>query len=160
MRPRVPLVERVAKATGVPTSIVQDTIRNPPAGDQSCWEWGLSCKGTTPMIMVDGRPQPVRRVLVTTAYGELPATTRVMPACPNKRCVNPAHTRVKHQFTDGHVQLAALADFESDKTTVDDVVDAIYSCEQPWDAVALAAEFDYPVALVEQAIRKIVDEGL
>ncbi|MDP3488745.1 MAG: hypothetical protein Q8R71_01285 [Phenylobacterium sp.] len=41
-----------------------------------------------------------------------------------------------------------------------DVVDAVYSCDQPWNAADLAEDFDYPLTLVEEAIRKIVKEGL
>ncbi|MDP2214104.1 hypothetical protein [Phenylobacterium sp.] len=160
MRPKTPLAERISKATGVSTKIIQETICSPTTGDHSCWGWGRSYKGTMPVIMFEGRPQPVRRVLVIAAYGDLPATTRVMPACPNKRCVNPVHTRVKHQFIDGHVSLTPPADPEAGNDDIMDVIDAVYSRDQPWDAAALAEEFGYSLALVEEAIRKIVEEGL
>jgi len=49
---------------------------------------------------------------------------------------------------------------ECDQDEIMDVVDAVYSRDPPGDPHALAAEFDYPVVLVEEAIRKIHEEGL
>ncbi len=161
MRPNTPLVDRIAKGTGVCVEMIQDTISRPTPGEGPCWEWNLSFAGVTPMIMLDGRPQPVRRVLVASIHGELPSTIRVVPVCPNKRCVNPNHTMVKNQFVDGLMTLTPPADFETAEDDIMDVVDTVYSTEQPWDAASLAEQF--PVYTEEQfaeAIRKIEDEGL
>jgi len=160
MRPKTPLAARISRHTGVPEAEVQYTLENLTPGQGPCWPWGGMVQGITPMIAVDNRPKPVRRVLISYIHGELPADVRVRAACPNPLCVSPNHTLVKARFSDEATFLTPPPPEECDQDDIMDVVDAVYSRDQPWDAAALAEEFDYPPARVEEAIRKIIEEGL
>lgn len=160
MRPRTPLAARIAQHTGVPEAHVQYTFENLTPGQGPCWPWGGMVQGITPMIGWERRAQPVRRVLTAHIHGELPADVRVRAACPNPLCVSPNHTLVKARFADQATFLTPPPPEKCDQDDINDVVDAVYSRDRPWDAAALAEEFDYPRALVEAAIRKIEEEGL
>lgn len=118
----------------------------------------------------DGKTQPVRRVLLEACGQELNSGVRIGSACGNPLCVHPYHTLVKSVFSMAmllagieqsfdHGVLPANVDIPADDD-INEVIDAVYSHDQPWDAAELAAYFDYPQPLVEEAIRRIHDEGL
>ena len=99
MRPKIALAARLARHTGVPEAEIQYTLENPTPGQGPCWPWGGMVQGTTPMIGVGRRPQPVRRVILASIHGELPDDVRARSACPNPLCVSPNHTLVKARFS-------------------------------------------------------------
>ncbi len=160
MRPKTPLAARIARHTGVDEVEVQYTLDHPTPGVGRCWPWSGMVQGVTPMIADNNRPKPVRRILTTYIHGELPADVRVVPACPNKLCVSPTHTMVKAKWSNEAVSLIPPPPEECDQDDINDVIDAVYSRDQPWAPEALAEHFKYPLALVEEAIRRIFEEGL
>lgn len=52
MRPKTPLVDRIAQGTDVSVEMIQDTIHKPVVGDGPCWEWNRSANPS-------GEPQAV-----------------------------------------------------------------------------------------------------
>jgi hypothetical protein len=158
VRPRIPIAQRISNHTGISLDVVQYTLANPEPTAGPCWPWSGMIQRITPMMSDKRRPRPVRRVLFEHMHGELPEFVRVSSGCPNPFCVSPNHTLLKSKFHEGPVSLEPEPD--ADQNPISDVIDAVYSVDPPWDPQQLADKFDYPIHLVEEAIRKIDEEGL
>lgn len=155
MRPKISLADRIAKHTGMSAENVQYTLDHPESGAGVCWTWTGMTQGHTPMMKYEGRIQTTRRVLLLVVHGELPVRVNVKQPCGDPVCVNPNHSVI------AGVTMAHLADPYAtvvDDEPLTDVVDSIYSRDQPWDAAQLASDFGYPLEKVELAI-SLIESG-
>lgn len=162
MRPKTPLARRIASATDVPENVVQWTFENPNPGvfANDCWRWQAHVTPKLiPMMKHEGKSLPVRRVIRAEVTGEpVPPDERLSQGCRGMFCVNPNHTMVKRiALGPWGMREDQASPAGADDDPIEDIVDAVYSRDQPWDAQALAEEFDYPVSRVEEAIAGILD---
>lgn len=150
-RPVVPLSDRIARATGVDSEYILHIIENysPETIGDDCWPWDGLLVHLSPVMKLQGRLQTVRRVLDEACTGEpTPANTRLKPGCGNTLCVHPQHTlHVRPSWDQPGGEVPA--------DTMDEIIDAVYSRDPPYNAASLAEEFDYPLERVQEAIGMI-----
>lgn len=156
--PRKPksLLDKIARFSDAPRELIEATMANPrPAsGEGPCWRWQGAMAGMTPVVFHNGRPQSVRRLALAEALAQpLAKRVRVLRGCASVFCVSPNHAKVLRADLEPEPPPIEIADGEDDP--IEDVIDAVYSREPPWNAEELAAAFNYPVEKVREAIRLI-----
>jgi hypothetical protein len=177
MRPKQSIATRLARHTGQPVEAIEKTLAEiqPGSGRGECWVWQGAYINVTPVMKHCGRVVPVRRVIHEAAG----INVRVQSGCPNKLCVNPSHSRpanynrILGATEDNIVWLPSAPPMvdptakgqwiEVDGTpffmeerpdSVEDVMDCLFSFEEPFDAKAIAEETRYDLLLVEEAIAR------
>lgn len=95
----------------------------------------------------------VRRVMREFRTGTtLTRDLRIKQVCATPLCVHPDHT--VDQWTRVNGLYMGQPDLPPEDS-IEDAASAIYSRPEPWDAQALAREFDYPLDLIERALTEI-----
>jgi hypothetical protein len=155
MRPKQSLAQRLASGCELPVGEIEAVLEDPrPASNLGrCWNWRNQLVKGMPMMKWEGRPQPVRRVVC----GPLADNQRVYNTCTHPLCVNPDHSQVRIYNRILGLKTVAVPDMSKEVVadTLEDAAFMVYSREPPWDAAALAAEWDYAIELVQEAIDKI-----
>ena len=164
MRLETDLPHRLSKILGVDPDEVLRVLNcsHEIRPETPCWQWtgALTGRSMIPVFHYKGGMKPVRRVLHEYRTGvPNPPDLKIRQICANHLCIQPDHaesywTRINGVFSYEHALVAPHPAEDS----LEDIVSAIYSRPEPWDADALAAEFDYPVILVEEALA-LIREG-
>lgn len=155
MRPIIPFPRRLSQMTGISQEDIQCVLETPIGSieDATCWQWHGHCTRMSllPIMHYHGKPVSVRRAIREEMTGTpVPASIRLHQICPTPLCVHPSHA------VDHTVLVLAEPDNGTPATdSVEDCAHAIYSRDPPWSAEQLAEEFDYPLELVQEALRLI-----
>jgi hypothetical protein len=148
VRPRLTLDTRIAKGVLLPVDEIAAVLPHPGSNTGACWFWRGKHTHGVPIMKWEGKPTPVRRVL----HGAFADNQRVYPSCAGFLCVNPDHSKVRIYNRIMNAKTFAVPEPEHVTDTVDDVAYVLYQRDPPWNAAEIAAEFDFEITLVEQAI--------